>query len=98
MAYVGRMKKLHCNGTEAPFRLVAAIVLILFAMAQPCRADEQFGPLQPVADYFINWFPRVTEIQREQPHWITPLVTVTPGSRRNFATISLFRRCSTARR
>ena len=54
---------------------MAAIVLILFAMAQPCRADEQFGQPQLVADYFINWFPRVTEIQREQPHWITPLVT-----------------------
>ena len=29
-------------------------------------------------DYFLNWFPRVTQIQSEQPHWATPLVTVTP--------------------
>ena len=29
-------------------------------------------------DYFVNWFPRVTKIQSEQPRWITPLVTVTP--------------------
>jgi len=32
----------------------------------------------PVIDYFKDWFPRVTETQEEQPHWVTPLVTVTP--------------------
>src|SRR5271170_4796278 len=32
----------------------------------------------PVVQYFADWFPRVTRIQSEQPHWITPLVTVTP--------------------
>src|SRR3984957_1950232 len=32
----------------------------------------------PVVEYFADWFPRVTRIQSEQPHWITPLVTVTP--------------------
>jgi len=29
-------------------------------------------------NYFGDWFTRVTKIQSEQPHWITPLVTVTP--------------------
>lgn len=28
--------------------------------------------------YFANWFSRVTKTQSEQPHWITPLATVTP--------------------
>ncbi len=28
--------------------------------------------------YFNNWFARVREAQASQPHWITPLVTVTP--------------------
>jgi hypothetical protein len=32
----------------------------------------------PVVNYFLDWFPRVTRIQSEQPHWVTPLVTVTP--------------------
>jgi hypothetical protein len=32
----------------------------------------------PLADYFSNWFTRVSQIQAEQPHWVTPLVTVTP--------------------
>jgi hypothetical protein len=51
--------------------IVFAAVL---AAATPCRAD--FG--SAIVDYFVNWFPRVTKIQSEQPHWITPLVTVTP--------------------
>ncbi len=31
-----------------------------------------------IVEYFLDWFPRVTRIQSEQPHWVTPLVTVTP--------------------
>ena len=34
--------------------------------------------LSPLVNYFNDWFPRVTRIQNEQPHWITPLVTITP--------------------
>ena len=54
--------------------VIAAVVLT----AAPCRAQsiQDFGAA--VQDYFLNWFPRVTQIQSEQPHWITPLVTVTP--------------------
>jgi hypothetical protein len=28
--------------------------------------------------YFGDWFARVSKIQSEQPHWITPMTTVTP--------------------
>src|SRR5277367_5402473 len=28
--------------------------------------------------YFENWFARANEAQASQPHWMTPLVTVTP--------------------
>lgn len=34
--------------------------------------------LGPVLEYFDNWFVRVDRAQAEQPHWITPLITVTP--------------------
>ena len=37
----------------------------------PCFVSE-------AEDFFDGWFDRVTKIQAEQPHWITPLVTVTP--------------------
>ncbi|MGH7981352.1 MAG: hypothetical protein ACREE6_18395 [Limisphaerales bacterium] len=48
--------------------------------AAPCRAqDPEPGDSgRSFVDYFADWFPRVTQIQNEQPHWITPLVTVTP--------------------
>lgn len=52
------------------------IVVVLFTSAAPCRAQTSFG--SAIEDYFVNWFPRVTQIQSEQPHWVTPLVTVTP--------------------
>ncbi len=31
-----------------------------------------------IEGYFANWFNRVNEAQASQPHWMTPLVTVTP--------------------
>ena len=50
----------------------------ILAAATPCRAQSVSELGSAVENYFINWFPRVTQIQSEQPHWITPLVTVTP--------------------
>ena len=61
-----------------------AVLLALVAIA-PSFADSTSPPMPdsssspgPVADYFKNWFQRVSATQAEQPHWITPLVTVTP--------------------
>ncbi len=54
----------------------AALLVASLAFATPARAQTSFG--QDIVDYFANWFPRVTKIQSEQPHWVTPLVTVTP--------------------
>ena len=31
-----------------------------------------------ISDYFNNWFTRVDHAQADQPHWMTPVVTVTP--------------------
>jgi hypothetical protein len=31
-----------------------------------------------ISDYFAHWFDRVNQAQASQPHWMTPLVTVTP--------------------
>src|SRR5271167_3523527 len=31
-----------------------------------------------IVGYFENWFPRVEDAQASQPHWMTPIVTVTP--------------------
>jgi hypothetical protein len=62
-----------------PIALLAAGLFAAFAPA-PCRAGytDFTSSGNPIEDYFANWFPRVTQIQSEQPHWITPLATVTP--------------------
>src|SRR5580693_5419625 len=74
-----------CFGVHSTLRsvwrtaMLSAGLLAAFAVV-PCRAgySEMTSSGNPVLDYFENWFPRVTQIQSEQPHWITPLVTVTP--------------------
>lgn len=65
-----------CSRTLRAFIPFMAVVLSVL----PCRADDGQDDsfFTPVANYFENWFPRVTQIQSEQPHWVTPLATVTP--------------------
>jgi hypothetical protein len=41
-------------------------------------AQQVSTPQSGVGDYFANWFTRVDQAQASQPHWMTPLVTVTP--------------------
>ncbi len=38
----------------------------------------------PASGYFATWFERVSKIQAEQPHWITPMTTVTPRLEEEF--------------
>lgn len=66
------------------FLLNLAIVLgAILLSSGPCFADGDsiFAPLE---GYFANWFARVSQTQAEQPHWITPLVTVTPRLEEEF--------------
>lgn len=57
--------------------LFGALMMAAALAAAPfCRADQTDSC--PVGDYFLNWFDRVSAIQAEQPHWVTPLATVTP--------------------
>jgi hypothetical protein len=46
--------------------------------AAPAAAATTDAPTSPIGDYFRNWFARVEQAQASQPHWMTPLVTVTP--------------------
>jgi hypothetical protein len=36
------------------------------------------GPTSPGRDFISSWLDMVSQTQNAQPHWITPLVTVTP--------------------
>jgi hypothetical protein len=58
--------------------------LFLLAVVPLSRADDttamgtNSSSSNPVENYFTDWFARVSRIQAAQPHWVTPLVTVTP--------------------
>ena len=51
------------------------------AVAAPTNTQPSVyldAPVPSVVPYFQNWFNRVNQAQASQPHWMTPLVTVTP--------------------
>jgi hypothetical protein len=50
------------------------------AAGQPAAATTD----APDGGYFANWFKRVDEAQASQPHWITPIATVTPRLEEEF--------------
>jgi hypothetical protein len=67
------------------FSRMAVCMLLALPAVLTCRADsvgasgENNPLLAPSTNsYFGNWFARVSKTQAEQPHWITPLATVTP--------------------
>ncbi len=57
-------------------RLLASVALAA-AIALPAAAQQGF---------LDNWQARVSRTQAEQPHWVTPLVTVTPRLEQEFRT------------
>jgi hypothetical protein len=67
-------------------KAVIVISLVLLAAASTANAYAASGSsvTDAIADYFTDWFPRVTRIQSEQPHWVTPVVTVTPRLEEEF--------------
>src|SRR5579863_4357178 len=84
------------KSTTTPFATIlmsvitAACFAVLLCDATPCSAQNTStasssgSPFSAIAEYFADWFPRVTRIQSEQPHWVTPLVTVTPRLEEEF--------------
>jgi hypothetical protein len=58
--------------------LVVLTIFVLFSLPAYCQ-DTSNGE-----NYFTNWFSRVDKAQAEQPHWITPLATVTPRLEEEF--------------
>lgn len=80
--------------TSLPTILMVGTTAVYFATvlccASVCHAQNSSttsnsaSPPSAVQQYFADWFPRVTRIQSEQPHWVTPLVTVTPRLEEEF--------------
>src|ERR1039457_5028125 len=72
------MRSLAASFTIPRAVCTTIVLAVVLAVATPCRAQSSSSFGSAIEDYFINWFPRVTRIQSEQPHWVTPLATVTP--------------------
>jgi hypothetical protein len=73
------------------FRSAIAVAVFILPLLFPAQSGAQNAApasatslASAVEDYFLDWFPRVTRIQAEQPHWVTPLVTVTPRLEEEF--------------
>jgi hypothetical protein len=71
-------RKLNSSGTRA-----FAAFLLLTALA-PGRAQNATSDPATGGDFFSKWFGMVSKAQAEQPHWMTPLVTVTPRLEQEF--------------
>jgi hypothetical protein len=52
--------------------------------AQPELLAPESSGYSSLGDYFAHWFDRVDQAQASQPHWITPIVTVTPRLEEEF--------------
>jgi hypothetical protein len=61
---------------------VAALCLVLgwTCVSAPASAADGSG----AGSYFDSWYDRVDAAQSSQPHWMTPLVTVTPRLEEEF--------------
>ncbi|MGA7274988.1 MAG: hypothetical protein WBX14_09115 [Candidatus Udaeobacter sp.] len=70
----------HLTASLANFTAVLLVTTVIAGDPKDISASDNEipSPDNALADYFRNWFSRVTKIQEAQPHWVTPLVTVTP--------------------
>ncbi len=60
------------------------------AYAQMPATDFWSDPSSWLEDYLAHWYDRVDQAQASQPHWITPLATVTPRLEEEFRYDQLF--------
>ena len=67
---------------------ICLVLLCASFGAFPARADDAAEPSPPAPanpdGFFSSWFAKVAATQAEQPHWITPVVTVTPRLEQEF--------------
>lgn len=59
-------------------RTACLAVLTLPLLAQPAFAAEGAGASSPGNGFFDQWFATSDAAKESQPHWMTPVVTVTP--------------------
>jgi len=59
-------------------RLLAVSLLVLLPASARAQSAVSGGLGDLIVQFVDDWQARATRIQSEQPHWVTPLTTVTP--------------------
>lgn len=81
------------RGTATSVRpLFFAFVFLIASFPRMGKAEDlpvpgtnpQEAPADPIADYFLHWFDRSEAAKASQPHWMTPITTVTPRLEQEF--------------
>jgi hypothetical protein len=87
----GIMETEFCRPLAQVLKTLVALAVLMAVGPLPCPAQASStsapsgsGIFSAIQNYFLDWFPRVTRIQSEQPHWVTPIVTVTPRLEEEF--------------
>ncbi|HEY1941716.1 MAG TPA: hypothetical protein VGH40_06280 [Roseiarcus sp.] len=68
----------HCTTVALAFAGMAAFGSLAHAADLPSPNNTVPQPDTSGPDWIAQWFQRVDAAQASQPHWMTPLVTVTP--------------------
>jgi len=68
----------HALPSHRYTRIASALILSACFAGSIAATAQQTTPPSGIEGFIINYQARVTETQSEQPHWVTPLVTVTP--------------------
>lgn len=69
---------MRCRPCVSKALTVATGAVFVVATASIAQADTPSAEDGGISGYFADWFTRVDAAQASQPHWITPLATVTP--------------------
>lgn len=65
--------------------LLAGLPSAAFADNLPVpQSIPDVAETDPITDYFLHWFDRADLAQATQPHWMTPITTVTPRLEQEF--------------
>src|SRR5580692_3234976 len=66
------------------FRRLPTLACFLAVAASAQDATTSASLNSGSDSFFGDWFARVSKIQSEQPHWITPMTTITPRLEEEF--------------
>ena len=87
MCFVARMNEIHLSlskGLGASGILACILIVMAVCPAKAGTDTDNITPPVTSNGVIADWLSSVTQIQSEQPHWATPVATVTPRLEQEF--------------